>query len=86
MHWKINLLLLHWKKMLTTSKKTQEVSNSTPAKPKEGKHGTNANTHTHTHTHTHTQTTTINIQITEINNYWSLISLNINKVNFPTKK
>jgi hypothetical protein len=57
-------------RIVTTPKKTQEINNSTPAKPKE-------NTHTHR--------TTINIKITKID-HWSLIFLNINGLNFPIKR
>ena len=64
--------------MVNTPKKTQEMNNFTPAKPKEGKH-------THTHTHTHTHSTTTNIKISEINNHCSLISPNINVLNQKTQ-
>ena len=58
---------------ITTSKKTQEISNSIPAKIWEA--------HTQTNTYTHT-----NNKITGINNHWSLISLNINGLNSSIKR
>ena len=57
---------------ITSSKETQEISNSILAKTREAR--------------MHTHTTTTNIKITGINNHWSLISLNINDLNSPIKR
>jgi hypothetical protein len=56
------------------------VTNFIPAK--QGKH---KETHRHTHTHRDTDihTYTTNIKITGNNNHQSVISLNINGINYP---
>jgi hypothetical protein len=64
----------NWRR-LTTPKKTQEISNLAPSKPKD--------THTHMHINTHIIIIiTITIKIRGIINYWSLTSLNINGLSF----
>jgi hypothetical protein len=57
---------------ITILKKTQEINNLTPLKPRE------ENTHTHS--------TTNDIKITGSTNHWSLISLNINEHNSPVRR
>ena len=64
---------------LTKLKKTQEINNFTPLKPIEDKI-------THMRMHSHTHSTKTNIKITGIKIHWSLISLNIKGLNFPTHR
>jgi hypothetical protein len=59
---------------MTPSKKTKEMSISIPAKRREASPNTPPNTNI------------TNIKITGNNNHWSLISLHISGLNFPTKK
>jgi hypothetical protein len=58
---------------ITTSKTIQEISNSIPAKTMEALISIN------------TYTNTINIKITGNSNFWSLISLNPDRLNSPIK-
>ena len=58
--------------------KTQAVVNLTPTKPKEEKQ-------TKAHTHTH-KTPIITTEVREINNHWSLLSLNINGLDSPIRR
>jgi hypothetical protein len=64
---------------LTKLKKTQEINYFTPLKPVEDKT-------THMRMHSHTHSTKTNIKITGIKIHWSLISLNIKGLNFPTHR
>ena len=64
---------------LTKLKKTQEINNFTPLNPIEDKI-------THMRMHSHIHSTKTNIKITGIKNHWSLISLNIKGLNFPTHR
>ena len=57
--------------MLTILKKTQKINNFTLLRAIEEKH---------------THSATNNLKIIVDNNYWSLISLNINGLNFPVKR
>lgn len=66
------------RKLINYTRKTQAIDNFTPAKPKDR--------HIATPTYTHTSTTTNTNKIIEINNHWSLISLNTKGLNSPKIK